>query len=140
MKGGGDPMHERIAALAAANRHLRAEIARHVRATIVLKKRSEQCAKLLGESRVLQQDLRTLTHRLLQAQEDQRQDLSHELQDVIAQTLLGIHVKLLALKSESRGSLRSVAGNIASTQRMVRLSGSTVRKATRELGKGMTRP
>ncbi|HEY4951758.1 MAG TPA: hypothetical protein VII71_00040, partial [Verrucomicrobiae bacterium] len=54
--------------------------------------------KCLEESLELQKCLRQLTHRMLAAQEDERAKLSHELQDEIAQTLLGINVRLLSLK------------------------------------------
>ena len=37
------------------------------------------------------------------AQEDDRKMISHELQNEIAQTLLGINVRLLTLQKEARG-------------------------------------
>lgn len=74
--------------------------------------------KSLEKSLQVQQRLRHLTHRVLAAQEDERRKISHELQDEIAQTLLGIKVRLLNLKTavSGRGNL---AKEIASTQRLV---------------------
>ena len=46
----------------------------------------------------LQEHLRHLTHQILAAQEDERKKISRELHDEIAQTLLGINVRLLTLK------------------------------------------
>ena len=48
----------------------------------------------LEESLQLQKRLRQLTHQVMAAQEDERQKISHELQDEIAQTLLGIIFKI----------------------------------------------
>lgn len=130
-----DAMRQRMAALATTNRQLRRDIVRRTGAEASLKRRSERYAKLWKESRVLQQDLRRLTHQMLQAQEEQRQHLSHELQDVIGQTLLGIHVKLLALRRGTQAAKQTIAGGIVSTQRLVRTSARTVRTATRAMGK-----
>jgi len=43
----------------------------------------------LKDSLQLQEELRQLTHQVLAAQEEERKKISHELQDEIAQTLLG---------------------------------------------------
>lgn len=130
-----DTLQRRMAALTATNRQLRRDIARRASAEAVLKRRSERYAKLWKESRVLQQDLRRLTHQMLRAQEDQRKHLSHKLQDVVGQTLLGIHVKLVALRRGTKDARRSIAGGITSTQRMLKTSALTVNRATRDLGK-----
>ena len=49
------------------------------------------------------QHLRRLTHQILSAQEAERKKISHELRDEIAQTLLGINVRLLTLKRAAQG-------------------------------------
>ena len=60
----------------------------------------------LKASLQLQKHLRQLTHRVLVAQEDERLKLSHELRDEIAQTLLGINVRLLLLKQAARSKAK----------------------------------
>ena len=55
----------------------------------------------MKESWRLQKHLRHLTHQILSAQEEKRKKISRELQDEIAQTLLGINVRLLTLKKEA---------------------------------------
>jgi signal transduction histidine kinase len=77
-------------------------------------------------------DLRQLTHQVLAAQEDERHKISHELQDEIAQTLLGINVRLLSLKQEARSNTRGLKNEIASTQRLVAKSAQSVRQAARK--------
>ena len=70
-----------------------------------LKKSGEHYAKLLKESLQLQEGLRQLAHQVLATQEDERRKISRELQDEIAQTLLGINVRLLSLKQEARSNI-----------------------------------
>jgi signal transduction histidine kinase len=55
----------------------------------------------------VQERLRHLAHEILLAQEDERKKVSHELQDEIAQTLLGINVRLLSLKQDPPARLRN---------------------------------
>lgn len=90
--------------------------------------------KCLRESLKLQQHLRQLTHRVLIAQESERTKISHELQDEIAQTLLGINVRLLALKQEARLNSKGLRIELASTQRLVKESARSVRRFAREFG------
>lgn len=106
-----------------------------------LKRVRADCAKSsrlhhqsLDESIELQKHLRQLTHRVLAAQEAERVKLSHELQDEIAQTLLGINVRLLALKKEARSGKAGLQKEITRTQRLVLRSARSVRKFARELG------
>ncbi|HEX4343309.1 MAG TPA: histidine kinase, partial [Verrucomicrobiae bacterium] len=72
--------------------------------------------------------LRQLTHKVLAAQEDERRKISHELQDEIGQTLLGINVRLLSLRQEARMNIKSLENEIASTQRLVIRSAKSVRR------------
>ncbi len=105
-----------------------------------LKRTQAACAKsarrhdrALGESLELQKHLRELTHRVLASQEAERLKLSHELQDEIAQTLLGINVRLLALKKQARAGGAELKNEITRTQRLVLRSAQSVRKFAREL-------
>lgn len=68
------------------------------------------------------------------AQEDERKSISRELQDEIAQTLLGINVRLLSLKQHARNSTNGFKKEIASTQRLVLKSAQSVRRVAREIG------
>jgi len=67
------------------------------------------------------------------AQEDDRLKLSHELRDEIAQTLLGINVRLLLLKQAARNKAKGLKNEITSTQRLVVRSATLVRQLAREL-------
>ena len=121
--------------LAASHRQLERGIVRRKVMEDSFKKRSAQHKKCLEESLALQKRLRQLTHRVLAAQEDERSKISHELQDEIAQTLLGINVRLLTLKREAGTNNRGLKLCIASTRRLVARSTESVRRVGRELGR-----
>jgi signal transduction histidine kinase len=89
--------------------------------------------KLLKESLDMQDGLRQLTHRVMVAQEEDRQKVSLELHNEIAQTLLGMNVKLISVKHEAQASNEGLKSEIASTQRLVEKSAKSVRRVAREL-------
>jgi signal transduction histidine kinase len=124
----------RTAELALTHRQLQRGIVRRKSVESALKISGEHYAKLLKESLHLQEGLRQLTHQVLVAQEDERKKISVELQDEIAQTLLGINVRLLTLKQEARSNTKGLKNEIASTQRLVLKSAKSVRRVAREFG------
>jgi signal transduction histidine kinase len=121
--------------LAASNKSLKQSIVRRKSAEAALKKSGGHSQKLLEESRRLQKDLRRLTHQILTAQEDKRKKISRDLQDEIAQTLLGINVRLLTLKKEAGDNAQGFQKEIASTQRLVDKSVKSIQRFAREFGK-----
>jgi signal transduction histidine kinase len=121
--------------LAASNRFLKQGIAQRKTVEETLKKSGEHAQKLLKESLALQNYLQHLTHQILSAQEDKRKEISHELQDEIAQTLLGINVRLLTLKKEAAVNANGLQKEIASTQRLVDMSVKSIDRFAREFGK-----
>jgi signal transduction histidine kinase len=125
---------ERTAELAASNRHLQRGVARRKAMEADSAKRGRRHQKSLEESLQLQTRLRHLTHQVLSAQEDERKKISHELQDEIAQTLLGINVRLLSLKQEARKNTNGFKNTIANTQRLVAKSARSVRQVGRKIG------
>lgn len=121
--------------LATAKRDLKAGIVRRKRVEAALKKSDEHYTRLLKESLQLQADLRQLTHQVLAAQEEERKKISNELQDDIAQTLLGINVRLVSLKLEARNNINGLKTEISSTQELVSKVEKSVRHSARNLGK-----
>ncbi len=124
----------RTAELAVTHRQLQRGIVRRKSVEAALKISGKHYAKLLKDSLQLQEGLRQLTHEVLASQEDERRKISRELQDEIAQTLLGINVRLLTLKQEARTNTRGLKNEIASTQRLVLKSARSVRRVAREFG------
>ena len=125
---------ERTAELAATNRQLQRGVVRHKVMQAAAEKNGQHYKKCLEESLELQKRLRQLTHRVLTAQEDERKSISVKLHDEIAQTLLGINVRLLSLKQEARINHKGIKSEIATTQRLVVKSVKSVRRVARELG------
>ncbi len=120
--------------LAATNRQLQRGTVQRKSMETALKKSGEHYGKLLKESLQLQEGLRQLAHQMLATQEDERRKISRELQDEIAQTLLGINVRLLTLKEEARSNITGLKNEIASTQQLVIKSAKSVRRVAREYG------
>ncbi len=129
-----ETLGRRTVELAVTNRQLQRGIVRRKSVEAALKKSGEHYAKLLKDSLQLQEGLRQLTHQVLEAQEDERKKISRELQDEIAQTLLGINVRLLTLKEEARNNTKGLKNEIASTQRLVLKSARSVRRVARQFG------
>jgi signal transduction histidine kinase len=115
-------------------RHLKQGILQRQAAEAALKQSGRHRAKLLAESRRLQQHSRHLTHEILSAQEAEWHKISHQLHDEIAQILLGINVRLLTLKKAARANTGSLKKEIASTQRLVRQSVRTINQFAYEVG------
>jgi len=129
-----DMLSRRTVELAATNRLLQRGIVRRKSVEAALKISGEHYARLLKNSLQLQEGLRQLTHQVLAAQENERKKISRELQDEIAQTLLGINVRLLTLKQEARSNTKGLKNEIASTQQLVLKSAKSVRRAARQFG------
>jgi len=126
-------LDRRTAELAASNHQLQRGILRRKNVETALKKSGEHYTKLLKDSLQLPDGLRHLTHKILLAQEKERQTLSQQLQNEIAQTLLGIQVRLLSLKTAAKGSPATLAKEIAGTQRLVEESVQAINRFAREL-------
>ena len=131
-----ETLDRRTTELAATNRQLQRGILRRRSVEAALRKSGIYYVRLLKDSLLLQEGLRQLTHRVLAAQEDERQKISRELQDEISQTLLGINVRLLSLKQEARVNTKGLKNEIASTQRLVAKSAQSARRVACEFRTG----
>lgn len=120
--------------LAASQRSLKQGIVQRKIVEQALQKSGEHSRKLLKESRHLQKHLQGLTHQILSAQEDKRKKVSRDLHDEIAQTLLGINVRLLTLKKEAAVNAHGLKKEIVSTQRLVDKSVKSINRFAREFG------
>ena len=125
---------QRTVDLAASQRSLRQGIARRKTVEVALKKSAAHYKTLLAESLALQARLQLLVHQILSAQEDKRMQISHELQDEIAQTLCGINVRLLTAGKAAGRNAEGLKKEIVSTQRLVDKSVNRIKRFARELG------
>ena len=110
---------QRTKELAVSLREVKREAGERRSAEDALRTSEETASELLAESRVLEEELREMTHRNLSANEAERKQISLQLRDEVAQTLLGIHVRLLVLNKEASACQESLTEQIAITQRLV---------------------
>jgi PAS domain S-box-containing protein len=123
----------RMEALAVTNRELRREIIRRQAVEKALKNSEQHQNRLLEQSRQMQEQLRHLSHQILQTQEEERKRISRELHDEITQTLVGINVHLETLAREAEVNPKGLKKKIARTQRLVEKSVNIVHRFAREL-------
>jgi signal transduction histidine kinase len=128
-------LDRRTVDLAASNRFLKQDIVQRKGVEQALKKSAGRYARLVTESHRLEKHLRHLTHQLLSMQEKRRTKISRKLHNEIAQTLLGINVRLLTLKKEATVNTKDFKKEIASTQRLVEKSVKTMSRFGHEFDK-----
>ncbi len=93
-----------------------------------LQRQTKHYDKLLKASLHQQEQARTLAHQFLQAQEEDRKEISRDLHDEIAQVLAGINVRLAALKKISQLDRYDFGQRIDQTQKLVEQSVAAVHR------------
>jgi signal transduction histidine kinase len=125
-------LKRRTAELAATNHRLQKGIDRRKNVEASLKHSGKQYEKLLKDSVELQEDLRRMTRQMLAAQEEERISISRELQNEIAQTLLGINVRLLTLKRQASGNAQRIKDEIIAAQELAEKTAGSTRRRNRK--------
>lgn len=115
-------LRRRAAESSVATRRLERVVAGRQAAEAALRKNGKQHAELLRKSSRLRKQLRRLTREIFLAQENERRKTSRRLYDEIAQTLLGIDVRLLTLKKTASAGAGSLGKEIDKTQILVQES------------------
>lgn len=126
-------LSQRTLELAKSVEELKQEIIQRKAVEESLRVSQQTSSSLLEKSREMQEELRHLSRQLLSVQEEERKRISRELHDVIAQTLMGINVRLAGLKAESTVSTKELQKKIATTQRLVERSVDIIHRFAREL-------
>jgi len=125
-------LDERMPMLAEANLELRRQVAERAVAESALRDSQRASGQLLKDSRVLEKHLQTMAHKILSATEAERHKMSLQLNDEIAQTLLGINIRIVALKKDVAANHTDLAQEIAATQRLVEDSAKIISRLAHE--------
>lgn len=126
-------LSERGTQLADNSRDLRQKLAKSLGREKDRKANHLRFTHALKESERLKDQLRLLSRRVLTIQEEERKNISRELHDVIAQSLVGVNFRLASLKRESSLNTRALQRNVTLTQSLVKKSTEIVHRFAREL-------
>lgn len=126
-------IQHRLEVLSATNDELKREIAIRQSVEESLRKSEQHQILMLDKARLMQDQLRDLSHRIIETREDERRRISRELHDDITQTLVGINVNLEALTKEASIKPRELKQKIIQTQRIVEKAVKIVHDFAREL-------
>ena len=122
-----------LEALSISHEELKKEIVQRQAVEKELKASEQHHCRLLEKSRRMQEQLRHLSHCILQAREEERKRISRELHDDITQTLVGINVQLETLARNAAINPQALRKRIARTQRLVEKSVNAVHQFAVEL-------
>ena len=123
----------RMEVLSVSNQELKREIVRRQAVEEVLKESERQQRQLLEQTCHMQEQLRDLSHRILQVQEEERKRISRELHDQITQVLVSINVHLESLALATKINPCGLRQKIVRTQQLVEKSVSIVHQFARDL-------
>lgn len=122
-----------VEVLSATNHELKSEIVRRKAIELALRSSERIQTQMLEKSRLLQEQLRRLSHRIILTREEERRRISRELHDGITQTLVGINVNLETLARSASASPDVLRKKIVNTQHIVEKAVSIVHEFAREL-------
>lgn len=125
---------KRTSKLEASNLQLTAKLRRCEGAEKSLTRRGLRHSNSLAESNLLREQLQGLSRRIIATQEDERRTMSKELHDGIAQTLIGINIRLINLKKMAGLNAKALLKEISLTQRLVTKSTDLVHRFVLDLG------
>jgi hypothetical protein len=116
-----------------SNRELEQTTMQRRMAEQALTTNEKQSFILLEEARRSCLSTREMVRKMLGANEEGRKALSLQLQGGIAQELLGIHIRLLALQGEVSAKSEDLKKEIDFTQRLVQKSVNVIKRILRDL-------
>lgn len=112
-------LEQRTLDLADSNRQLQAQISSRHETESTLQTSELASGQLLRDSQVLESQLQAMAGKIRCASEDERKKMSLHLNDDIAQTLLGINIRLIALKKMIAANDKSLNVEITTIQRLI---------------------
>ena len=125
-------LERRTLDLADSRQVLLEQVAGRRQAEDLLRVSEHSSSGLLRDSQVLEKRLQDMVRKVLSSTEAERGNMSRQLNDEVAQSLLGINLRMLALKKEITINQASLALEIATTQRLVDDSVNMIRRLAHE--------
>ena len=125
-------LERRILDLADSKEVLQQAIAGRQETEDALRMSEDSTSRLLKDSLLLEEHIKDMTRKVLSANEAERKKMSLQLNDEIAQNLLGINLRMLALKTEISANQTNHDLKIATTQRLVDDSSTMIRRLAHE--------
>jgi PAS domain S-box-containing protein len=113
------------------------DITERKRAEEALRESEGHHRRLFNEARVMQENLRHLSNRILHIQEEERKRISRELHDEVGQALTAINVNLAVLKKAEATDRSHLKRKIADTQNLLEHTMEAVHRFARELRPAM---
>jgi signal transduction histidine kinase len=123
----------RLEVVSSTNRKLELEIVHREEVEKSLRRSEHHYRTLLAKSNRLQNELRRVSHLILETQEEERRRISRELHDQITQTLVNISFHLESLSSDSKINPGILRNRIVDTQTLVEESIEIVHQFARDL-------
>jgi signal transduction histidine kinase len=117
-----------------SNRDLQQCISERMSAEAALENSLHVSQQLLQESRLVEKELKDMTRKIMAVDEVERRKMSLQLHDDIGQALLGIYVRLLALKTQATSGHAGLSKEIATTQNLVEAAVKTINLFAHEYG------
>lgn len=125
-------LDERTRDLADSNRERQQQVVGRIHAEAALRDSEAAFGQLLKNSKELEQHLQKVAHQILATIEAEQKKMSHQLNDEIAQTLLGINIRLLTLKQQIAISHENLNQEITATRNLIEQSLTLVNRIAHE--------
>ena len=119
------------------NLELEREIGEHKRTEKALRESENHFRELFNRARRMEENLRSLSNKILHVQEEERKRISRELHDEISQAMTAVSINIGALKNNGAGNHENFSRKITDTQALLQRTMETVHRFARELRPAM---
>jgi signal transduction histidine kinase len=130
-------LEQRNAELDRINRALAREVRQRKRTEKALRQSEDHYRQLFRHARLMQENLRSLSQRILHAQEEERKRISRELHDEVGQALTAASTGLEMLQRNGVADARQLKKKIVDTQNFLAQTMDLVHRFARELRPAM---
>jgi signal transduction histidine kinase len=127
-----ESLNQRTLDLAESHRELQQQISAREDVEAILKNSEHSSGQLLEDSRILERQLQDMVHKILCASEEERKKMSLQLNDEIAQSLVSINIRLIALKKVVAANDASLNMEITTIQQLAEASAKLINRLAHE--------